>query len=639
MPPPILKIIGGFIVSTVISYSTVHISRGFLRNSGSSISSKDNSIVITDTPTKDNDRNPNLALSTTGPLFQEIHGPLKALRTEIEGYSATQFQHRVETLLAKRDAFSSKQCKLVVEEWASRYPEEAWAATMGSTEKDTFFHKRFTYTMKDALFDGLLAATTEKALEWIKGQPEGTDKALFRSLAINRLSGTDPEAVFRLIEEAGSPGATYLYGRLLTGALDRDPAKAIEYFARVPKGQAQTIALYYLMSHWVELDPSAALSWAEKLSDPTQKDAALQLYYSSYSELSPEAALDLLKKQIKSKDKGDSSAYLQAGGSILVKLPPAEAEETLALMKQQLSEKDFSTTLGNYARQLSYTNPQRAIDLLAKGEISPEDRESLYTSTLNQWISSDADACLQWMRQHPEELTPKMLMGLKESNDSPPSIPSFSHIMEAAKLLPEGEMQDELIIGLAARWASEDATACFEALDRLPEGKARDRFLSEAMGAMAKTSPEAALAELQRMPKGPQTDAITSATLKSLIDADAKGTLQLMEKQGIQNDEYYRYAFRQWSNVDPLASAKWQEKLPAGTLRDDLALHLIGSLSSKSPPLAAQKAMQIQDPTQREKTLANIGKQWIYFDKAAGKAWVQSAPISAKAKETLLKDK
>ena len=96
----------------------------------------------------------------------------------------------------------------------------------------------------------------------------------------------------------------------------------------------------------------------------------------------------------------------------------------------------------------------------------------------------------------------------------------------------------------------------------------------------------------------------------------------------------YSQAANAPEKIDTLADA-W----PAGPDRDAAMRGIASALSNTSTPQRAfDFARRIGDPTQREMSIEQTARSWLYRDEPAARAWITSAPeFSAEQKRVLLR--
>jgi hypothetical protein len=172
--------------------------------------------------------------------------------------------------------------------------------------------------------------------------------------------------------------------------------------------------------------------------------------------------------------------------------------------------------------------------------------------------------------------------------------------------LPNTQNRDDIMIGIAGRWAWQDPLSALAWANTSLTGDARNRALSHAFIAYSHSDPAAAAAYLAQLPGDfPRFDVNTWGLAYSWSLKDSQAALT-------------------WALALPTGDAAASN--PASAVRSETLGIVLGSWSGNDPAAAAAYASNLTSDPDFGKMASDITRRWNDVDPQAALTWAQSLP-------------
>lgn len=144
----------------------------------------------------------------------------------------------------------------------------------------------------------------------------------------------------------------------------------------------------------------------------------------------------------------------------------------------------------------------------------------------------------------------------------------------------------------------------------------------------------AAKAALDAMPAGTLRDGLALQLTGRLASADASGTAKwaLTLPEGDVKSRALAEVVKEWVKTDPAAAGTFLTTLPATPDADRSRETYAHGVVEKDPRGAIAWASAITDEERRARAMESVARSWMKTDAAAAKEWVAQSPLSPEAK-------
>ncbi|MGH8048103.1 MAG: hypothetical protein ACREKL_12745, partial [Chthoniobacterales bacterium] len=301
----------------------------------------------------------------------------------------------------------------------------------------------------------------------------------------------------------------------------RDPEAALAYARTLSPASVSHSVEWVTIEGWASVNPEAAYAWADNLPAGTQREQCMQTIFVSLAKSDPDRAVDLM---------------LKCDGARRLSAPVDE-------MFAALARRDPA-----HAAQRSEELPPGLMRLQA------------YDSVAREWASRDVQAALRW-----------------------------------AKALPNADASRRSTSEVARKWADLDPNGLLAWMRKLPPVE-RTHMVDEVRFELASNDPSSAI---------PLIEMTTS-----------------FDKQ----DDILNTVANYWAGLDPKAAKQWAESQTDPAVRDVIYSGIVEALSAYNSSEATALAVKISDSTRREQACRSIASAWADRDPVAAAKWAEKLP-------------
>lgn len=510
-------------------------------------------------------------------------------------------------------------------------PAQLKALALEAAKQPTSYWGIGNESVKGLLLSTWAEAAPQEALAFVTGSnsPEArqAQDAVFAQLAL-----TDPKAAEAALGRLGEGRQKEAIRALATKMGEDRPIEALALLDR-QKMELGNWAYITVYSTWARNNPSEASAHVMSLPDGMKRNQALSFIARGYTESDPQGALAWAKS-----------------------IPRAsESQNLVRAVISGLAERD----------------PQSAL-VMAQQE-SPREQRGLLSSIAQNWMSSDPDSAVAWIKTLPDDATRQQcissssyyaawggpgenltqLMALlpkgKTRSDTLKQIsrnlgwsdPEAS--LTWAKTLSQ-EDQDVVISGLSASLASEDPKKAAALAAALPPTAASVNALTTVASQWAYKNPEEAIAWAATLETEKARQDATAAALTQWANSDPEKAASASASLA---DENARRAAREkiaatWAQKSPAEAERWATALPEADRYSALAS--VWNASAKDDPAKAAASLAANLPaasaidsanTSLAASASTIATSWVNQNPQAAAAWATQLP-AGKAQESAM---
>ncbi|MGK0186865.1 MAG: hypothetical protein ACI9R3_002649 [Verrucomicrobiales bacterium] len=606
---------------------------------------------------------------------------ISAMAEALEGVpSSDQRLHQARTALYSR--------------WAELNPDEAWSAVQGITNYQT------RSQLLNIVIREIASDDFAKAREIIDSLEEGRDKQAAVSGLTTVGAKEQPEMMFEMLENHGSPRGYWQYQQLfqqwakdspelamskiaeikgaqlrqqaLNGlvqglsALDpergiefakqienqnerrnamntaigslaaTDPQRALEIMKDVPSGNQRVNLLGVIASNWIGNDPTAAMKWMESLS-PTDRIQAVNSSIWHFAHSDPENGAKLLSKI------PPSNRFSHVFSNFASQWAQSDSAAALAWASELPLGSQRTQAIGGLLNQLQSQEPERAASILSKEGIT-NDTSHTAGSIFGNWVMEDRDAALSWMEglNVAGNMKQNMLRNAISNwaGNDPQGAAHYS------LQLKDEELQKQAINSLMSNWGQNDPNTAHEWVQKELKGEVRDTALSTLIQNLTHNDHTMALSIYSEATAGLTEEQVNKsfgsaaqriAGAWSQHDAPAAADWVLQQPEGNSRENAVQSVVDTWSDYDPVGASEFVGMLSEGKERDGAVQSLVNHVRQNDPESAFIWAETISDDSKRASVVRDAIMQWKSIDPDAAFEAAGRANISDEKKVSLLK--
>ncbi|MDB6069997.1 MAG: hypothetical protein JWL81_1168 [Verrucomicrobiales bacterium] len=438
-------------------------------------------------------------------------------------------------ILAFADQLSPNDLKTIALE-ASRQPSNYWGGDGA---------------VKNILLATWAEKSPKEALAYVvsNNTPE-TRESLFA--IFGQLGATDPKAAEAALSSLGEGRKKEALRAMSSRMAEDQPLQALALLDRQKAGLGD-FAYYSVFAVWSNSDPQAASSYASSLPDGVKRNQALSQVSRSMALKDPDAAVAWAKS-----------------------LP--RSSESLNLVRE---------VIGTVAER----DPQAAL-ALANAQ-PPREQRMLLSGIAQNWMSSDPDGAVAWI-----------------------------------KTLPEGATRQECISNMSwyAAWGG-PGDNLNELMALLPKGQNRNQALSRVANYLGYSDPESSLKWAATLSQEDQ-DLVLARLSGSLADADPKKAAAIAAAlpPSANSVEAASRVAAQWAEKNPAEAIAWAATLESEKARQDATAAALTRWADQDPEKAAGASGDIADENARRTARNKIAGAWAQKSPAEAEKWAASLP-------------
>ncbi|GHC03086.1 hypothetical protein [Cerasicoccus arenae] len=411
------------------------------------------------------------------------------------------------------------------------------------------------------------------------------------------------------------------YAHIIDLWAKQDIESAKEALELVPRGDAYEQALKAYFNVLMDENRDLAMTEARELASNADQKSVLRSIYERWINDDVEGALGALALE------KDPQQYMSAWRAA-DKDPVLVMDWAHANLDGAVQDEFISTAINRMVRK----DPQMAlsyIDSLPYGEA--------YTRALSNlsynWARQDPEAAIAWFEAMPEgeDRNNAMRNVLSEYVNKDP---------EAAKayfLSMDGEMQGSAVSNLANRLVQNDPQQALAWINSLPDPDLQSRLIKETYSSWAREDGSTLFAHLGADGFAKLDTNEQRNLMRSWADYSPREAADWLEnapedQQKMLTDR----VSREWLDHDTYEASIWISELPEGESREAAVKNLVNSISSSDPISALDWVVDIKDDGDRNRSAANILRQWK--DKAAARDALLASSLSDDEVTKLLAD-
>ena len=309
------------------------------------------------------------------------------------------------------------------------------------------------------------------------------------------------------------------------------------------------------------------------------------------------------------------------------------ADEALALAAELATTRETAHIYGLLFERFARENPRVAagrLDAIPAGEA----RDHAVRAVADAWNRTDAAAALAWARALPTEADrsvalESILRGLALRDPA-------SAIEEASRLL-KAPILERVLQTAFQQLANADPERAARLLENLPPGDAQTLVTMDVARALAMRDVPAALAWVKTLPiEFTQWLATTNILFiwgSRDLPAAARYVTELPPGGGL---DYIAGQFANLMARQPREGIAWAEALAGESARDAAFVTIASIWAQQSPVEAINWAMGLQGEPLRGNALAAAHSTWRAVNPGAAQAWLETAPLTPRAKARVL---
>lgn len=248
-------------------------------------------------------------------------------------------------------------------------------------------------------FGGELQRTLNRdpaaAVAFLKKMPRGRDFTQALFAVLSFIGGRDPEAALKLAAElAQSREEQTFYAIFFDRLANDDPRGAVRRLPLVPAGEARELAIRSLAAAWNRTDPAAVMDWAQSLADPGERSVAVETAIGDLAARDPQLAIEIARRFMR------PPALERTIFSALQRLVSSDPEGAAALVPL-LPPGDLQTTAAaNVARSLAERSVPAALEWVKTIPIDLT-RWIAFNHVLSTWVTRDRLAAARHVLELP----------------------------------------------------------------------------------------------------------------------------------------------------------------------------------------------------------------------------------------------
>jgi hypothetical protein len=430
-------------------------------------------------------------------------------------------------------------------------PAQLKALAMEAANQPSSFWGTGNDIVKNLLLSTWAEAAPQEALAFVTGsnsvEARQAQEAVFCQLAL-----TDPKAAEAALGRLGEGRKKEATRALAIKIGETRPMEALALLDR-QKVESGNWAYASIYSTWARNHPAEATSHAMSLPDGMKRNQALTYLARGYAESDPQGALAWAKS-----------------------LP--RASESLNLVRTVISG-------------LAERDPQAAL-VMAQQE-SPREQRGLLSSIAQNWMSSDPDSAVAWIKTLPNDATRQQCI----------SYASFY-----------------------AAWGGPGENLT-QLMALLPKGKTRTESLDNVSRYLGWSDPEASLAWAKTLPQEDQ-DVVIARLSSSLADSDPKKAAALAAALPLTANSVNALTevASQWANKNPEEAIAWAATLETEKARQDATAAALTQWADIDPQKAANASASLADENARRAAREKIAATWAQKSPAEAERWAASLP-------------
>ena len=419
--------------------------------------------------------------------------------------------------------------------------------------------------------------------------------------------------------------------QLLSRWAEFEPDAALQYAQGLPPGFVAPGAIEAVIASWAATDAKGAEERVARMPEGGAKQIARSALLPALAESDPRRAfaslrdatpfygdVDAFFKMWAEKDPTDAAAHA-------VQLP-AGWQRTLALFNvaQKWAEADRESALA-WAQSWQPPKPPG---------VTIERRDpALLATVLQTWMSEDAGAAMQWLEQLPEDAAKTdVLAALSKSlSDDEPQ-----HAVEVAAMMPTGKAQDAALRNLIDQWGQKDFAGALAWAQQQPDEEVRQILLPTLVDNLAARDPSAALQIAVSVGGNAGTRAVKNV-LREWAQREPAAAAAWADAQPGSVD-YVAGVASGWAAKDHRSAMEWVRTIPAGAAKDAaLVSGVLAIAQTPEPQAAIEWIANIGGEDQRTVAYGHLAFIWLRSDPKKAREWIETAPLTAKARADLLK--
>lgn len=238
-----------------------------------------------------------------------------------------------------------------------------------------------------------------------------------------------------------------------------------------------------------------------------------------------------------------------------------------------------------------------------------------------EWAKQDPQAALDWA------------LGLDEraSRDAVGDIFAQVALEDPAKAAEmaaslSGDQLSEAHESIAREWSRKDWDAAEQWINSLPTDQ-RDVAMAEAIQGLADSDPALAAAKVASLSDGEAIADAVRSVARNWSEVDPAATAEWLVQQNSEDlGGPMRDTMRNWANDDPIAALEFVNAQPDGELRDTAAASYIMSNRDGDIQQSLDLASTIYDDDSRGRSIGVTVARWAREDEASAMQYLQETP-------------
>jgi hypothetical protein len=465
------------------------------------------------------------------------------------------------------------------------------------------------------------------------------------------LGETDPEYGLALMHELPDPvTAQAAYGFFRSWA-SVSPTDASQAALDIESKHMSRTAMYFALSSWDEIDQASMLKWAEQQEPSWVLDTAQRAVVQHLSAQDPAAALDTLQRF-----GADGSMGMTWSLSRELARSGVDGWKEIAKLPEGSLRSQITST---YGRHLAQSDPEAALAIAE--EMPPDDRDQFLGSAALELAKSDPGRIAEWLADNDSVSTNTIRQMVYGWSEEAPG--------DALKWVVEnldGTGLQESTSTVFRKWFQSDPNAAIKEFETLSPGQ-RAQSLSYVTNQFGTYSPKAALAwangldplDHDRAVEGvftgwSQTDPRAAAeAVLSTTETPSTNTLGQIVENLVAVDPTYAAEWvaqlpadktshtqsrmiSAWAKRDAAGASDYLATLPPGSGRDAAIGGFVQQVANLDPAIAAEWAVTIESPDQRQRTLSRSLSTWRNADPDAALSFAKGI-ADPKLREAMVK--
>ena len=418
--------------------------------------------------------------------------------------------------------------------------------------------------------------------------------------------------------------------RLLARWAEFEPDAALQYAQGLPPGFVAPGAIEAVIASWAATDAKGSEERVARMPEGFAKQIARGALLPTLAESDPRRAFASLREAAASpsdtaalfkiwteKDPADAAAHA-------AQLPGWQGGFALRTVMQKWAETDRESAL---AWAQSWQPPKPPGVTIERRDPAP------LATVLQTWMNEDAGAAMSWLEQLPADAAKTdVLAALSKSlsEDEP------QHAVEVAATMPTGKAQDSALRDLIRQWGQKDFAGALAWARQQPDEEIRQILLPTLVNNLAPRDPSAALQIALSVGGNAGTQAVKNV-LREWAQREPAAAAEWADAQPTSAENAAGVASG-WALKDRRSAMEWVRTIPAGATKDAaLASGVLAISQTPEPQAAIEWIADIGGEEKRNEANGYLAWFWLRTDPKKAREWIQTAPLSAKAKADLLK--